>query len=108
MKEHRNMANDSKQSGSNGTGNGNGGTNGNHNSGVDAATRKEKEKTLELAVANIEKQFGKGSIMRLGNSESLGEDIEAIPTGSLGVDLALGVGGFPRGRVVEIYGPESS
>jgi recombination protein RecA len=88
--------------------NGNGGTNGNHNSGVDAATRKEKEKTLELAVANIEKQFGKGSIMRLGNTDPLGADVESIPTGSLGVDLALGIGGFPRGRVVEIYGPESS
>jgi len=82
--------------------------NGNNNSAVDAQTKKEKEKTLELAVANIEKQFGKGSIMRLGNTEALGADIEAIPTGSLGVDLALGVGGFPRGRVVEIYGPESS
>ena len=83
-------------------------TNGTNNSGVDAQTKKEKETTLELAVANIEKQFGKGSIMRLGNTDSLGADIEAIPTGSLGVDLALGVGGFPRGRVVEIYGPESS
>jgi recombination protein RecA len=83
-------------------------SNGTNHSGLDAATRKEKEKTLELAVANIEKQFGKGSIMRLGNTESLGEEIEAISTGSLGVDLALGVGGFPRGRVVEIYGPESS
>ncbi len=83
-------------------------SNGNHNGQVDAATRKEREKTLELAVANIEKQFGKGSIMRLGNTESMAGDIEAIPTGSLGVDLALGVGGFPRGRVVEIYGPESS
>jgi recombination protein RecA len=84
------------------------GTNGNHNAPLDAVTRKEKEKTLELAVANIEKQFGKGSIMRLGNTDALGADIEAIPTGSLGVDLALGIGGFPRGRVVEIYGPESS
>jgi recombination protein RecA len=83
-------------------------TNGNHNSTLDAATRKEKEKTLELAVANIEKQFGKGSIMRLGNTDPLGADVEAIPSGSLGVDLALGIGGFPRGRVVEIYGPESS
>ena len=88
--------------------NGTSGTNGNNHAGTDAATRKEKEKTLELAVANIEKQFGKGSIMRLGNTDALGADIEAIPTGSLGVDLALGVGGFPRGRVVEIYGPESS
>ncbi|MCC7109804.1 MAG: recombinase RecA, partial [Deltaproteobacteria bacterium] len=84
------------------------GTNGSNHAGTDAATRKEKEKTLELAVANIEKQFGKGSIMRLGNADPLGADIEAIPTGSLGVDLALGMGGFPRGRIVEIYGPESS
>jgi recombination protein RecA len=71
-------------------------------------SRKEKEKTLELAVANIEKQFGKGSIMRLGESDSLVADVEAIPSGSLGVDLAVGIGGMPRGRVVEIYGPESS
>ena len=84
------------------------GTNGSNHAGTDAATRKEKEKTLELAVANIEKQFGKGSIMRLGNADPLGADIEAIPTGSLGIDLALGMGGFPRGRIVEIYGPESS
>ena len=89
-------------------GNGNSGTNGNGNAQVDAQTRKEKEKTLELAVQNIEKQFGKGSIMRLGNTEPLGADIESIPTGSLGVDLALGIGGFPRGRVVEIYGLETS
>jgi recombination protein RecA len=94
------MANGSGSNGSN--------SNGSNHAGTDAATRKEKEKTLELAVANIEKQFGKGSIMRLGNTDALGADIEAIPTGSLGVDLALGVGGFPRGRVVEIYGPESS
>ena len=84
------------------------GSNGNHSSTMDAATRREKEKTLDLAVSNIEKQFGKGSIMRLGNTDSLGADIEAIPSGSLGVDLALGVGGFPRGRIVEVYGPESS
>ncbi len=97
----------STTNGANGSTNGSG-TNGNHNPAVDAATRKEKEKTLELAVANIEKQFGKGSIMRLGNADPLGVEIEAIPSGSLGVDLALGIGGFPRGRVVEIYGPESS
>ena len=66
--------------------------NGNGHAGADTAVRKEKEKTLELAVASIEKQFGKGSIMRLGNSESLAGDVDAIPTGSLGVDLALGVG----------------
>jgi recombination protein RecA len=77
------------------------------NSGADM-TRKEKEKTLELAVQNIEKQFGKGSIMRLGSEEALGDGIESIPTGSLGLDLAVGIGGLPRGRIVEIYGPESS
>jgi recombination protein RecA len=101
----------SANSGTNGSkemANGTNGTNGNHNSTADAASRKEKEKTLELAVANIEKQFGKGSIMRLGNTDALGADIDAIPSGSLGVDLALGIGGLPRGRIVEIYGPESS
>jgi len=67
----------------------------------------EKEKALELAVSQIEKQFGKGSVMRLGSDEQKA-DIDAISTGSLGLDVALGVGGFPRGRVVEIYGPESS
>jgi recombination protein RecA len=69
--------------------------------------RKGKEKALELAVAQIEKQFGKGSIMRLGAGEIV-RDIQVIPSGSLSLDLALGTGGFPRGRVVEIYGPESS
>jgi len=68
----------------------------------------EKEKALELAVSTIEKQFGKGSIMRLGNEAALGKDVQAISTGSLSLDIALGVGGVPRGRVVEIYGPESS
>ncbi|MEI6789719.1 MAG: recombinase RecA [Myxococcaceae bacterium] len=72
------------------------------------STNKERLKSLELAVANIEKQFGKGSIMRLGTDEPLVADIEAISTGSLGLDMALGIGGYPRGRVVEIYGPESS
>ncbi|MDP2345772.1 MAG: recombinase RecA [Deltaproteobacteria bacterium] len=71
-------------------------------------SRKEKDKTLELAVQNIEKQFGKGSIMRLGGDDTLAGDVESIPTGSLGLDLAVGIGGLPRGRVVEIYGPESS
>ncbi len=65
-----------------------------------------KLKALEAAMEQIEKQFGKGAIMRLGQSEL--EDIEAIPTGSLSLDLALGIGGLPMGRVVEIYGPESS
>jgi recombination protein RecA len=68
----------------------------------------EKEKALELAVSSIEKQFGKGSIMRLGGEETLTGDVETISTGSLGLDIALGIGGLPRGRVVEIYGPESS
>ena len=68
----------------------------------------EKQRSLELAVASIEKQFGKGSIMRLGDDERLVADIDSIPTGSLGLDIASGIGGLPRGRVVEIYGPESS
>jgi recombination protein RecA len=68
----------------------------------------EKEKALELAVASIEKAFGKGSIMRLGNEEALVKDVQAVSTGSISLDIALGVGGFPRGRIIEIYGPESS
>ncbi|MGH7906275.1 MAG: recombinase RecA, partial [Candidatus Binataceae bacterium] len=64
-----------------------------------------KGKALELALSQIEKQFGRGSIMKLGE-HAVGTDISVIPTGSLGLDLALGVGGLPRGRVVEIYGPE--
>ncbi|MFL5425734.1 MAG: recombinase RecA, partial [Myxococcales bacterium] len=68
----------------------------------------EKEKAIELAVSAIEKQFGKGSVMRLGEGEAPIEDIAAISTGSNSLDLALGVGGVPRGRIVEIYGPESS
>src|SRR5471030_2665302 len=67
----------------------------------------EKSKALAVALAQIEKQFGKGSIMRLGAGEAI-EDIQVVSTGSLGLDIALGVGGLPRGRVVEIYGPESS
>jgi len=66
-----------------------------------------KKKALELAVTQIEKQFGKGSIMKLGTGEAL-DDVQSISTGSLSLDLALGVGGLPRGRVVEIFGPESS
>jgi recombination protein RecA len=66
-----------------------------------------KSKALDLALSQIEKQFGKGSIMKLGE-QAIEADIAVIPTGSLGLDLALGVGGLPRGRVVEIYGPESS
>lgn len=66
-------------------------------------------KALELAVQTIEKQFGKGSIMRLGEAENLvNHDIPVVPTGSLSLDLALGIGGYPRGRIIEIFGPESS
>jgi len=67
----------------------------------------EKAKALAAALAQIEKQFGKGTIMRLGEGEKI-EDIQVVSTGSLGLDIALGVGGLPRGRVIEIYGPESS
>jgi recombination protein RecA len=66
-----------------------------------------RDKAIELAISSIEKQYGKGSIMRLGNAEAAPE-IKVIPTGSLGLDIALGVGGLPRGRIVEVYGPESS
>ena len=66
----------------------------------------ERDKALEMALSQIEKQFGKGSIMRMGEKGEM--DIEAIPTGALALDLALGIGGLPRGRVVEIFGPESS
>ena len=72
-----------------------------------SALNAEKAKALQAALAQIEKQFGKGSIMRLGDGEQA-EDIQVVSTGSLGLDIALGVGGLPRGRVVEIYGPESS
>ena len=65
-----------------------------------------KQKALSAALSQIERQFGKGSIMKLGDSQAL--DIESISTGSLGIDIALGIGGLPAGRVVEIYGPESS
>src|SRR5436190_8025688 len=68
--------------------------------------RNERAKAIEAALAQIDKQFGKGSIMRLGSREKV--DVPAIPTGSMSLDAALGVGGFPRGRVIEIFGPESS
>jgi recombination protein RecA len=71
------------------------------------ADAKERQKALAAALAQIEKQFGKGSIMRLADGE-VAEDIQVVSTGSLGLDIALGVGGLPRGRVAEIYGPESS
>jgi len=66
-----------------------------------------KQQALKIALGQIEKQFGKGSIMRM-SEDSVLQDVEAVSTGSLGLDIALGIGGFPRGRVVEIYGPESS
>ena len=73
-------------------------------------TKKEdgKTKALDLALAAIEKQFGKGSIMRLGENQSLVHDVEVIPSGSPSLDIALGIGGYPKGRIVEVYGPESS
>ena len=66
----------------------------------------EKKKALEIAMSQIEKQFGKGSVMKLGEYKAM--EIEAIPTGALGLDIALGIGGVPRGRIIEIFGPESS
>jgi len=66
----------------------------------------ERDKALEMAMAQIEKQHGKGAVMKMGDKGEM--TIEAIPTGALALDLALGVGGLPRGRVVEIFGPESS
>src|ERR671921_774078 len=75
--------------------------------GTRIAADTEKSKALQAALAQIEKQFGKGTIMRLGEGEKL-EDIQVVSTGSLGLDIALGIGGLPRGRIVEIFGPESS
>ncbi len=69
-------------------------------------TRMDRDKSLDMALGQIEKQFGKGAIMRLGERGNVG--VEAIPTGALALDLALGIGGLPRGRIVEIFGPESS
>ena len=66
----------------------------------------DKDKALDAAISQIERSFGKGAIMKLGSREKV--DIETISTGSLSLDIALGIGGFPRGRVIEIYGPESS
>ena len=67
---------------------------------------KEKSKALDAAISQIDENFGKGSVMKLGQKAAL--DVEAISTGSLSLDLALGIGGLPKGRVIEIYGPESS
>ena len=73
---------------------------------VDKESGVDKQKALETALANIDRAFGKGSVMRLGEKTAM--DIEAISTGSLGLDIALGIGGLPKGRIIEIYGPESS
>ena len=67
---------------------------------------KERNKSLEAAISQIDQNFGKGSVMRLGQQKAL--DVEAVSTGSLSLDLALGIGGLPKGRIIEIYGPESS
>jgi recombination protein RecA len=69
---------------------------------------KQKTAALELAIASVEKEYGKGAIMRLKDGQSLHDEIASVPSGSLGLDIALGIGGYPRGRIVEIYGPESS
>jgi len=75
----------------------------------DSGANVQKGKAIELAVQAIEKQFGKGSIMRLGSEQTLTPaDVQAVPTGSLSLDIALGIGGYPRGRIIEIYGPEAS
>ena len=66
----------------------------------------EKKKALEMAMSQIEKQFGKGSVMKLGEFKAM--EVEAIPTGALSLDMALGIGGVPRGRIIEVFGPESS
>ena len=71
-------------------------------------TRNDKTKAIDLAVSAIEKQFGKGSIMRLGETGSLYGDVPVISSGALSLDIGLGIGGYPRGRIVEVYGPESS
>ena len=82
----------------------------NQNTAVASATQKiepgAKKDALATALAQIEKQFGKGAIMKLGDNTAM--QVDAISTGSLGLDLALGVGGVPRGRIIEVFGPESS
>ena len=69
---------------------------------------KNRQKAIDLALASIEKEYGKGAIMRLKEGASLCDDVQVVPTGSIGLDIALGIGGYPKGRIIEIYGPESS
>jgi len=69
---------------------------------------KQKSKALELAIASVHKEFGDGAIMRLKDGEKIGGEVAVVPTGSIGLDIALGIGGYPRGRIIEVYGPESS
>ena len=73
---------------------------------VETNTTDERSKALKLAIEKIEKDFGKGAIMKLGDKPAV--SVETIPTGALALDVALGVGGIPRGRIIEVYGPESS
>src|SRR5262245_47112974 len=73
----------------------------------DISQRTDRKKALDAALAQIERAFGKGSVMRLGQRERAVE-VEVVSTGSLGLDIALGIGGLPKGRIVEVYGPESS
>ena len=84
---------------------GNGKARGNGSAGPQGESH--KEKAIALAVSTIEKQFGKGAILKM-TEDSIDREVEVIPSGSVSLDLALGIGGYPRGRVVEIYGPESS
>ena len=73
---------------------------------TEANQQSEKLKALQAAMSKIEKDFGKGSIMRMGDEQI--ENVDVIPSGSIGLNVALGVGGYPRGRIIDIYGPESS
>ena len=75
---------------------------------MSASQDQNKSKALNLAISSIEKNYGKGAIMRLGDENALAKGIEVIPSGSVGIDLILGIGGYPKGRIIEIYGPESS
>jgi len=74
----------------------------------DERTTKQKAAALELAIASVEKEYGKGAIMRLRDGQTIHQEIPPVPSGSLGLDIALGIGGYPRGRIMEIYGPEAS